>query len=194
MSEQRLFIAVDLAINVVERLVLLQNEWASRFGANDARIRWVDPENIHVTLKFLGENDPVVVPLLEAALQRLVRPLFPFEVSCQRIGAFPEPTNPRILWAGLDAKGAEVMSLLQLSIEQDIASLGFPPDQREFKPHVTLGRVKSRTAADMSGLVEELGSFDFGSSYIKDIALYESKLTPDGARYTVLNRFSLGEN
>lgn len=190
---QRLFIAVDLAIHVVERLVLVQREWAKRLD-DSVRIRWVDAENVHVTLKFLGHTEPALVPLLEEALDTLVRPLFPFEVSCQRLGAFPDARSPRILWAGLDPKGAEVMSLLQLSIEQDIASLGFPPEEREFKPHVTLGRVKSDRTYDMRSVVDELGAYDFGTSFIKDITLYESERTPNGARYTVLNRFSLGES
>lgn len=189
----RLFIAVDLAISVVERLALLQQEWAKRIDDDDVRIRWVEPENIHVTLKFLGETDRSVIPLLEEALAALMRPLFPFEVTSQRIGAFPDLRRPRILWTGLDPKGAEVMSLLQLSVEQDIQTLGFSPEDRDFHPHVTLGRVKSRRAYDMREIAADFEAYDFGKSFIKDVALYESKLTPQGAEYLVLNRFSLGE-
>ena len=190
----RLFIAVDLAISVVERFALLQTEWASRITDDDVRVRWVDPPNIHATLKYLGDTEASVIPLLEEALTALMRPLFPFELSCQRVGAFPDLRRPRILWAGLDPKGAEVMSLLQLSIEQDIVELGFAPEEREFHPHVTLGRVKSQRACDMRDAAREFETFDFGKSFIKDIALYESKLTPSGAEYVVLNRFSLGES
>ncbi len=193
MNDRRLFVAIDLAIHVVERLVLLQQEWAARVTEPEVRIRWTDAENIHVTLKFLGGTDTPIIPLVEETLDRLTRPLFPFEVGCQRIGAFPSIERPRILWAGLDPKGAEVMSLLQLTIERELAELGFAPEDRDYHPHVTLGRVKSTRAIDMTSIATDLAEFDFGKSFVKDIALYESALTPSGPRYTVLNRFSLGE-
>lgn len=190
----RLFIAVDLAISVVERLTLLQREWADRIDDDDVRIKWVKPANIHMTLKFLGKTEPPLVPMLEEVLADIVKPLFPFEVACQRIGAFPEPRRPRILWAGLDPKGSEVMALLPKAIERDLEPLGFARDDRDFHPHVTLGRVKSRQRCDMREIVDEFSDLDFGQSYIKDMILYESRLTGDGAVYTVLNRFPLGED
>lgn len=190
----RLFIAVDLAISVVERLTAVQRVWASRLDSEDVTVRWASPENLHVTLKFLGDTDEAMLPMLDDALGRLVKPLFPFEVSCQRVGAFPDMTRPRILWAGLDEKGAEVMGLLRQALERDIESLGFAPDARPYHPHVTLGRVKSKGAVDMTDLAGELGAYDFGSSYIKDIILYDSKLGPDGPQYTVRSRYPLGEN
>jgi 2'-5' RNA ligase len=189
----RLFLAVDLAISVVERLAVLQREWSQRIDDEDVRIKWVDPANIHVTLKFLGETEKTLVPMLEEVLADLARPLFPFEVSCQRVGAFPNPRRARILWAGLDPKGAEVMALLPQAIERDLEPLGFARDAREFHPHVTLGRVKSKKRYDMSPIVDEFADFDFGQSYVKDIILYESTLTRKGAEYTVLNRFPLGD-
>lgn len=189
----RLFIAVDLSISVVERLALLQREWAAALRDADVRISWVAPENIHLTLKFLGELGEPLVPMIEQTLATLVRPLFPFEVGCQRVGAFPDPRRPRILWAGLEDKGAEVIGLLRQAIEQDIDRLGIAPDDRPFHPHVTLGRVKSLEACDMRDLVASLGAYDFGSSFIKDIVLYESILTSSGPEYRVRNRFSLGE-
>lgn len=188
----RLFLAVDLAISVVERLTILQQEWSVRIDDDDVRVKWVNPSNIHVTLKFLGETERTLVPMLEETLAELTEPLFPFEVSCQRVGAFPDPHRARILWAGLDEEGAEVISLLPQAIERELEPLGFPPDGREFRPHVTLGRVKSRKKYDMIPIVNEFAGYDFGQSYIKDIILYESELTQSGAEYTVLNRFTLG--
>lgn len=189
----RLFIAVDLAISVVERLARLQTEWSSRIDSDDVRTKWVEPPNIHVTLKFLGETDDALVPMLDEVLEQLVKPLFPFEVGCQRVGAFPDARRPRILWAGLDQKGGEVMGLLQQTIERDIETLGFAPEDRDFKAHVTLGRVKSRQAFDMSLIIDEFSTYDFGRSYIKDLILYRSELTPSGARYDVVSRYPLGE-
>lgn len=186
----RLFIATDVAVAVVERLALLQSELGRRLG-DDSLVRWTAPENVHVTLKFLGDVDDALVPMLSATLSDLVRPLFPFEVRCCRLGGFPNLEQPQILWAGLDDKGAEVMGLLRQTIERDLGGLGFAPDPREFKPHLTLGRARGDVEA--AGL-HEFSDLDFGTSFVKDIVLFESRLTPDGATYHVRRRFPLGES
>ncbi|WP_158542278.1 RNA 2',3'-cyclic phosphodiesterase [Lujinxingia litoralis] len=192
---RRLFIAVDLSINVVERLVLFQDELRERLRSgygDDLRVRWTHAENIHLTMKFLGDTSPELVSMLESTLQRLTEPLFPFEVECRGFGAFPEPARPRILWAGLDAKSAEVFGLLQQALERDLQELGVPADPREFLPHITLGRLKSRAAPNLAELQTPFESVSFGKSYIKDLVLYESHLRHDGPRYQVVSRFPLG--
>lgn len=187
----RLFIATDIAVAVVERLALLQAELTERLG-EDAAVRWVEAPNIHVTLKFLGDVDEALFPMLGEALCELVRPLFPFEVRCCRLGAFPDLEQPRILWAGLDDKGAEVMGLLRQMIERDLSELGFTQDDRDYLPHLTLGRIRSLASTSVSELLS-FTDVDFGSSFIKDIVLFESQLHPDGPRYVVRQRFPLGE-
>ncbi len=191
---RRLFIAVDLSIKVVERLVLAQEELARAVEEiDDVDMRWVDAPNIHVTLKFLGEVDSSITPLVEERLEKLVRPLFPFEVRGVGLGAFPEPSSARVLWAGLDPKGAEVMGLLRLALERELEQIGFAPDEREYRPHVTLGRVRARTPADLSDLLDRFEAMDFGDCYVRDLILFESKLSSDGPKYEVLNRYPLGE-
>lgn len=189
----RLFIAVDLSVAVVEKLAILQAEIARRLGDDSASVRWVAAPQIHVTLNFLGDVEEPVIPMLDEVLGKLVRPLFPFEVMCCRLGAFPDLGHPRILWAGLDEKGAEVMGLLRQTIEQDLGELGFAADPREYHPHVTLGRVRSVEALDMRELAGDLTDLELGTSYIKDIALFESRLGSDGPQYIVRRRFPLGE-
>lgn len=186
----RLFVAVDLSVAVVERIVASQRELASRLG--DVDVRWVAAPNIHVTLKFLGDVEEAVVPILAEALGALARPLFPFEIRCCRLGGFPDLAQPRILWAGLDGKGAEVMGLLQQTVERDLAELGFPREGREYRPHITIGRVRDSAVVD-SSQIADLVDLDFGSGFIKDIALFESVPTRDGVEYVVRRRFSLGE-
>ena len=191
---KRLFLAVDLAISVVEQLAVLQEEMQSYIQSElpETRVRWVDAANIHLTLKFLGATDEPLIPMLTETMEELVKPLFPFEVECRSLGCFPKPQKPRILWTGLDPKSSEVLSLLQQAIERDLEELGFPADPRPFRPHITLGRVKSREAPDMTPAVERFADTRFGQSYIKDIALFESVLHPSGPEYRVLNRFTLG--
>jgi 2'-5' RNA ligase len=188
---KRLFIAVDLAIPVVERLAVLQRQLDERLDGG-VRIKWTRPQNIHMTLKFLGDTDEAMVPMLRDVLSNLVGPLFPFEVESRGIGCFPRPDNPRIIWAGFDDDGAEVLSLLQQALERDLDELGIPKDQRAFKPHVTLGRVKSRQKPSLDHLFQGLRGTSWGNSYIKDFILFESRLDHTGATYHVLDRFPLG--
>ncbi len=190
---RRLFVALDLAIPVVEQLALFQEEIHELLADQpNVRVRWTSPENIHLTMKFLGDTEDALVPMLRDTLAELVKPLFPFEVEAKGIGFFPDPNHPRIIWSGFDQQSAEVLSLLQQALERDLGELGFEKEQRSFRPHVTLGRVKSRARPDFAKLAEEVDRRSFGKSYIKDVVLYESTLSAQGPTYTVIDRFGLG--
>ena len=196
MSEKpkRLFVGVDLSIQVVERLVLFQREcarWHKEKGDGAARLRLVEAPNIHLTLKFLGDTSPALVPVIHEALQALCEPLFPFEVECRGVGVFPDQEAPRILWAGLDDTSAEVLELLQRALERDLEKVGVERERRAFRPHVTLARVRG-VPVDLRDLLEPLGEVSFGKSFIKDMVLFESKLGPEGPKYEVLRRYALG--
>ena len=171
----RLFVALDLAIPVVERLVLLQDELDRRLP-KEAIARLVAPEHIHVTLKFIGEVDVSLVSVIEIA-----------------IAEFPDATSARIVWAGLDAQGAEVMSLLNQTLERGLDEIGIVPDAREYRPHITLGRIRSETPVDMSAFLAPLEDLELGTSYVRDLVLISSELTKDGPIYKVVRRFALGE-
>lgn len=190
---KRLFIALDLAIPVVEQLVVFQEEIQEMLAdQDDVRVRWTSPENIHLTMKFLGDTEEALVPMLRETLGVLVKPLFPFEVEAKGIGVFPSAKKPRIIWSGFDEQSEEVLSLLQQALERDLEELGFEKEDRPFRPHVTLGRVKSRSRPDFTDVGDDLGEQSFGKSYIKDVILYESKLGSEGPTYTVIDRFALG--
>lgn len=192
---RRLFIAVDLSINIVEKLAIMQQELVERvsegFG-DDLRLRTVEGPNIHITLKFLGDTASDLVPRIEGVVEKLCEPLFPFEIECQGVGAFPELARPRIIWAGLDPKGAEVLGLLQKALERDLGELGVPLDDRHFYPHITLARVRSRRSPNFEEVLKAYERVTFGKSYIRDLILFESHLHREGARYEVIRRFPLG--
>lgn len=190
---KRLFIAFDLAIPVVERLSVFQEDFQALRAEHDGvRVRWTNPENIHLTMKFLGDTEDALVPMLRETLSELVTPLFPFEVEANGVGFFPSPKKPRVIWSGFDPQSAEVLSLLQQALERDLEELGFEKENRPFRPHVTLGRVKSRNKPDFTEFSDKLEGRSFGKSYIKDVILYESTLGSDGPTYTVIDRFALG--
>lgn len=189
----RLFVGLDLAIPVVEQLTLVQDELERRLK-NHASPKLVEPENIHLTLKFLGETDPAMIPVLARTLTHLTRPLFPFEFRTVGCGAFPTPQNARIIWAGLDPQGAEIMALLNQTLERDLEEIGIAPDAREFLPHITLARLRAQTPVDATRFLVELKSVDFGTTYVRELVLFASELGKEGPLYKVVQRFALGES
>ncbi|MEZ4461092.1 MAG: RNA 2',3'-cyclic phosphodiesterase [bacterium] len=189
----RLFIGLELSIAVTEKLVLIQDELA-RVLPKDVDIRFVAPERIHVTLKFIGETPEEMVPVIATRVAEMARPLFPFEFKAVGFGAFPALDNARIVWAGLDAQSAEVMDLLRQTLERELEAIGIVPDDREYRPHVTLGRMKSAKAVNISEWAAQLADTELGASYVRDIILFASDLGKEGAEYRVLQRFALGES
>lgn len=189
----RLFVGLDLAIPVVERLTLVQDE-LDRQLRHHANPRYVEPENIHLTLKFIGQADEAMIPVIARQLTRLTRPLFPFEFQTVGCGAFPTPDSAQIVWAGLDPQGAEIMALLHQSLERDLEEIGITQDNREFRAHVTLARLRSTSPVDISKFLLELKNVDFGTTYVRELVLFASELGKEGAIYKVVQRFSLGES
>ncbi|MFU8802739.1 MAG: RNA 2',3'-cyclic phosphodiesterase [Bradymonadaceae bacterium] len=191
---KRLFLAVDLSITVVEEIILFQEDLRKKIHAHDdsVDVRWVEAPNIHLTLKFLGPTEAPLISMIRNTVENLANPLFPFEVECREVGCFPSPKKPRIIWAGLDKKSSEVLGLLQQAVERDLAELGIAEESREFKPHITLGRIKSTRAPELESILADYAGIQFGRSYIKDLVLFESILDHRGPRYEVIERFALG--
>lgn len=151
-------------------------------------VKWVRPENIHLSLKFLGDVDEARAAELEAALQQAAgtrgeaRPL---ALQITGFGVFPDYHRPNVLWAGVTPEPG--LELLQHSIEQAFAPLGFPTEARTFRPHVTLAR-SARTAKprDFRGLEEVLGGIEFDATVtVADVDLMQSTLKDDGPVYQV---------
>ncbi|MEM9492712.1 MAG: RNA 2',3'-cyclic phosphodiesterase, partial [Myxococcota bacterium] len=137
----RLFIGVKVAMASVRALADLAE--SMRRSAYDAgyQIRWVAPATYHVTLKFLGLAAPEILTALRDRLQPRLAELPAFSFTTTGIGAFPEPANARVIWAGIaDPDGH--LTRLAAAIEDEVARLGFPAERRPYHPHVTLGRVK----------------------------------------------------
>lgn len=187
----RVFVAFDLAISVVEKLVLVQQEINPQIESAGATARWTDAANIHMTLKFIGDVDPSLVIRIRDKLREIVTMHALFDYEAVGVGCFPEPKRPRIIWAGAGA-GVERVEALQSDIEERLASLGIAKEKRAFHPHVTLGRLKTfKERVDIEPTLTELSDTVFGNSQVKDLILFESRLTPKGATYHVVERFPL---
>jgi len=158
-----------------------------RFGAE---VGWVAIPSIHLTLKFLGEVDPAMIPRMAEALRIASAPARSFELRLRGTGCFPNERNPRVIWCGIEGD-REALSNLQHLVEKTCESFGFPPEERAFKPHLTLGRVKGKR--NLQPLMEciKIGSGLENSFRADHFSIYKSTLMPKGAVYTVLNTMAL---
>jgi 2'-5' RNA ligase len=152
----------------------------------DTRIRWSKPENLHLTLKFLGEVPETSLPSIKEELARISLIHSTFEISISGLGAFPSEGRARVVWAGVE-EGADSLSLLAGDVEASLEALGFEKEQRPFHPHVTLGRCgKKPLWLNLEGLNPVLRGFSADR-----IELMQSTLTDKGATYSLLASFLL---
>jgi RNA 2',3'-cyclic 3'-phosphodiesterase len=150
---------------------------------------WVARDNFHLTLKFLGGVDSTRLEAIDGALTGAAAGARPFDLGVGRLGAFPSPTRPRVLWVGIEPGATEAASLAA-RVDDALAGLGFERETRAFTPHVTLGR--ARQVRRQPGLAEALRAGSFGRQRVDRLSLMRSELSPRGARYTELVAVPLG--
>jgi 2'-5' RNA ligase len=182
----RSFIAIELPLLVKQELTVLESLLKKR---SPQVVRWVDPQGIHITLKFLGDIADDRIDEINMAIDEATQGLSPFHMELQEVGAFPNLNRANVIWVG--AKGElDKLAYLQKQIESNMAQLGFPPEERAFTPHMTLGRVRNYTSPDdrkKLGLI--LSQTTFTSSQVitvESVNLMKSQLTSSGAIYTRL--------
>lgn len=184
MSVIRAFIAIDISPEILDQIKRISDDLNQQI--NNHAVRWVPAENIHLTLKFLGDVSVNNLELLTDALRLEAVNHRPFSISVGGIGAFPSVRRPRVLWIGIE--GPETLLNLQHNIESQMARLGYEKDQRPFSPHLTLGRVSRSARPDeirvVSQIVEAYNLGFIGITPVNDFHLYRSDLHPDGAVYT----------
>lgn len=190
MARIRTFIALDLGESVRERLVSLQ-EALARTGAE---VNWVEPENLHITLLFLGEVDEREVADVCRVVAERAQKIAPFSLQIQGAGAFPNLRRPRVIWVGV-AGGTQEVVALHDTLEEGLLELGcYRREDRQFTPHVTLGRVKKEeNTQPLAALLAKKGVFQAGSTTITSVQVMSSQLTPDGPIYSVLSRARLAQ-
>jgi 2'-5' RNA ligase len=174
----RLFVGLRPPASVRERLLALMGGVA---GA-----RWQTDEQLHVTLRFIGEVDRHLAEDVHAALGAVRHP--PFEASISGIGAFDRRGEPHALWAGLSPQ--EPLKALNRKVEQALARVGVPPEGRAFHPHITLARLP-RGSGPIRALLETFGGTSGPSFEVSQFCLFESRLTPEGPVYAIVDRYPL---
>jgi 2'-5' RNA ligase len=151
----------------------------------DADIKWVVPENIHLTLKFLGNTAEGLLPRIAESLRTVASSFEPFYITIYGTGLFPDKKFPKVIWIGIEH--SEMLMKLYGNIDQTMSLIGYQKEGREFQPHLTLGRIKARKG--IIHIVNELDTVqkkDFGTFQVDMIKLMKSELNPKGAQYTSL--------
>ncbi len=184
MSVIRSFIAVDLPVRLDAALAKTSNQLQEML--NGLPIRWVPVENIHLTLKFLGDVSEQNIPRIKEIILAEAASHQPFEISVGGFGVFPNYNRPRVIWVGVEAPD-ELLNL-QRRIDMETARLGYAPDQRKFNPHLTFGRVSRNATPELiRKITNQLRSYKvgfLGAARIEDVSLFRSDLGPDGAVYS----------
>lgn len=182
----RTFIAIDLADDLkaaVQGLV-------QRLSATRADIRWVRPPGLHLTLKFLGEIDEGRAIKVKSVLAAVSSRHSPFRLALQGCGAFPNERRPRVLWIGFAPEPR--LLALQEDLEGELEKAGFPREERPFRPHLTLGRVRGPAGVDRAvRTLAERSTEAEGVMDVKALTLFESRLHPQGADYISLGEYPL---
>ena len=186
-AQLRLFVACEMPDEVLNALGQVQNGLRQ---AGAEQLRWVRPEGIHLTLKFLGEVETSLVEDITASLNAAIQP-FALRVSLSRLEGFGG-RRLRVVWMGLDGQTQELAELAE-TVERALQPLGFPAERRAFAPHLTLARVRDRAnSAQRERLADLLESFQLPSLpeiALSQVALIQSVLGPGGAKYRTISRF-----
>ncbi len=183
----RLFVSVDLPASLAEAVAAVQDELRPASGLN-----FTDPEQAHVTLKFVGETDPDRLSTVDDAVERAVSDadVGPFEVTYGGLGVFPSLEYISVVWLGVERGGA-ALTRLHEAVERETTAVGVDPETHEFTPHVTLARMDHAGGKDHVQSVVRERSPTVGTTTVEAVSLTESDLGPDGPAYSTVERYSL---
>jgi len=185
---QRLFLAVPLPDEVREAIRGFQERLVHKVR----NVKWVNPNSMHITLKFLGDTPEHLIPNIKDAVRLAAAVVAPVELEVAGLGAFPSPATPRVLWVGLVGDTIGIAGL-SARLNEELQTLGFEPEKRPFSAHVTLGRGRTGTRVQsITGLVQDFGNAQLATFVAGSLSLYQSELTPRGPTYTEQERFNFG--
>ena len=181
----RTFLAFDIEDQTIVRRIIQAQKMLVNTGAD---LKLVNPQNIHWTIRFLGEIHSSMIEQIHEEMKKIA--FSPFQIELDGIGAFPKPAYPRVIWAGIRNGTKELKDVFE-QLEPRLRGLGFHPDNKGFSPHLTIARVRSgRNKAKLAELINELIDYDFGTVKSGNLKLIKSDLTPRGPIYTNLKEVS----
>jgi 2'-5' RNA ligase len=188
MARIRTFIGVDIGKDVRSRCVAMQ-ETLSRAGAD---VKWVEAENLHVTLLFLGEVDDREVADVCRAVALVAGRHESFSLSVAGVGCFPNPRRPRVVWAGI-GEGTEELVAIHDALEPPLMELGcYRREERQYTPHLTLGRVQGEQQTEsLAAALARKADWQAGSLEVRELLIFSSQLMREGPVYSILGRGKL---
>ena len=182
----RAFIAVKISDEQRNSIA----EVLDRLRRHDVSIKWVEPKNMHITLKFLGDTAEENLPQLFDAVEDALDGARRFELKLTGLGQFPPRKPPRVIWAGIESCYDSLKDLAH-NIDTALKPFGFEPEKRKFSAHVTIGRVKNnRNIRSVTDDLEKI-RFDTPGTTVSEVVFFKSDLTPKGPIYTPLKKFEL---
>jgi len=183
---KRTFIAVKIPVSgtTAEIIQDIKSE------LQDEKIKWVETFNMHITLFFVGETHDEMIQKISSELENLLKNKKPFTLKGEGIGLFKNFNNPRVLWLGIEK--SEYLEQVKKEIDQMMRNFGFAIENREFKPHLTLGRIKRiDNKSKLKNILNHYMDVNFHDFYIDKIIYYESRLTSSGPVYKVIKQVAL---
>ncbi len=187
MPKLRTFIAVPIANSIKQELSKFQNQLKSLWGKE---VKWVDIPMIHITLDFLGDVDDTLVDSIGQTMRQVLQNQKKFEISLENVATFPEPQRAKVIWAGIQDPQKRLSELNKI-FEEAMLQFGIKPEEREFSPHITLGRIKEAPPKDIASVLEKYKNIQFGKMIVDNIILYKSTLRPQGSLYEPLVEIKL---
>ena len=184
----RSFIAIKIPEDIQKKLQGMQE----KLKQSAAHVSWVHPENIHLTLKFLGNVEETQLDDIVTGARNSVKGLPPFQLQVGYAGAFPNIRFPRVVWVGVSDDEGGSLKTLQAELSNNLAQLGFESEKERFQPHLTLGRVRSqKNRSNLLRAIESMVNIWVGEVSVRSLYLIKSELKPTGAEYTDLAEISL---
>ncbi len=188
----RTFIAIDIPEDIRAELANLQKELAGRVDVRKGDVKWVEPESMHLTLKFLGEVPDNQITDVCNATKLVAEGHAAFDLPIKEAGSFGG-RSARVLWVGAGLDSPELLELQQ-DLEDELAEAGWPKEGRQFSGHLTLCRIRNSKAGEkLAEAVKQYKDYDLGTVRARAVCVYESRLRPDGPEYTRLGNYTLLE-
>jgi len=184
----RTFIAIDLPDTLRSQIARVQQD----LNSSGADVRWVETQNLHLTLKFIGSIEEGAQERISAALQQAVRPFSPFVFQLEGLGVFPRLANPRVVWLGV-SEGRGMLEQIAAAVEKACVEVGLPAQDHPFTPHLTIGRIRSNKR--LEGLIHFLQRSPMRHPFLvqaRRILFFKSTLQAAGAVHTPLAELPLG--
>lgn len=177
----RIFFALEVPDNLRRQIIQLQQKVPVKAGD----IKWVEENNLHLTLYFAGEVDAGTLQVLLAQAEKASAHLHPFTVTIKGMGAFPSVLQPRVLWLGIEEGRSEIASLARM------LTLARDNQQKAFVPHLTIGRLRAGRKINVTSFLRQHHDHEVGSYHVTGFCCFQSRLTPQGPVYTKIREFFL---